>query len=277
MSDPAGHAAGDPGDGAAGRPVGDGPDDGAGGTVADGTVADGTVDQAGPADDRISVWTLLAWVTALSGPLAYALGRVVVETFYSRFDVLPAEVGLGYDSLVAPAILVMVGTAAAGLLLIALGRAVLAFGGAVVLFTVIHFVTTDSLHSWRAAGSIGLALLAMGGLAVLGTLEGSFGRPVWIALLAAGAVGVATMALVSASSAADDAQAGRAVAVRVLGLPISAIRATPVRLGGIAASDRPSRTSCVLLLGSADGVAVVLDDGVVWRLPADETVTTTDC
>ena len=217
-------------------------------------------------------WTLLALIPALSGPLGYALGRVVVETFYGRFDVLPGEVGLGYDSLVAPTILIMFGTALIGLLMIQLGRLTLAIGGGIVLLVIYIFITEDSLHTWRSVGFIVLALVALGVLGVVGMLEESYGRPVWIALVSVITVTVATMAIATAAAAADDAEDGRPVSMTIRGIPITAIRATPVHVTGF-----PDVPSCMLFLGSADDVAILLDHTTVWRLPADVTMTMTGC
>lgn len=60
--------------------------------------------------EPVSPWVLLGWVSALSGPLACTIGRLVAETFYGRFEVLPGGVGLGYGTLVAPALVVVVVT-----------------------------------------------------------------------------------------------------------------------------------------------------------------------
>jgi hypothetical protein len=184
-----------------------------------------------------------------STTIAIRRGRVVVETFYGRFDVLPGEVGLGYDSLVAPTILIMFGTALIGLLMIQLGRLTLAIGGGIVLLVIYIFITEDSLHSWRSVGFIVLALVALGVLGVVGMLEESYGRPVWIALISVITVTVATMAIATAAAAADDAEDGRPVSMTILGIPITAIRATPVHVTGL-----PDVPSCMLLLGSADDV-----------------------
>ncbi|MFB9247334.1 hypothetical protein ACFFWE_03790 [Sphaerisporangium melleum] len=61
------------------------------------------------------------------------------------------------------------------------------------------------------------------------------------------------------------------------GVLLNAIRATAVRLEGV--GDRPVGTAgCVLLLGSAEGVTVVVDRrGAVWRVPADLAMTTSTC
>ncbi|MEV4313346.1 hypothetical protein [Actinocrispum sp. NPDC049592] len=228
--------------------------------------------------ETISRWTMLAWVTALSGPLAYVLGRVVVETFYGRFDVLPVEVGLRYDSLVAPTLLIMIGTATTGLIVIALGRLAIAIGGVAAVFLIMTFFREGTLFTWRGLGLLTLLLAGVAAFALLGVLEGAVGyRRYLVALIVLLAGTMATLSIMSASSAADDAQAGRPVSLNLLGLPVNAIRATPVRLTGIEAASRPSADTCVLLLGSADGVTVVLDHGVVWRVPADVANTATGC
>jgi hypothetical protein len=56
--------------------------------------------------EPLTPWVFLGWVSVLSGPLAYAASRLVAETFYGRFQVLPSEVGLGYGTMVAPALVV---------------------------------------------------------------------------------------------------------------------------------------------------------------------------
>ncbi|RLK58859.1 hypothetical protein [Actinokineospora cianjurensis] len=226
---------------------------------------------------ELSRWKLLTWVTALSGPVGYALGRVVVETFYSRFDVLPSEVGLRYDSLLAPTLLVMTATAAIGALLILLGRLAAAIGGGVGVYLTIDFAKDGTLFTWRGLGLLALVLLAIGVLSVLGGLEETLGHRVWLLVLAMLAVTATTLALTAASSAADTAAEGNPTTVTLLGIPLSPIHATRVRLTGIDGPARPPGADCLLLLGSADSVTVLLDHGVVWRVPADIANTTTGC
>ena len=113
--------------------------------------------------------------------------------------------------------------------------------------------------------------------AVGGTFAGSYGRAAWLALLTALALAVGGFAVHDASRAADAAAQGRAVQRSYLGLPFTAIRATPVRLTGVDGPPELPRQRCLLLLGSSAGVAVLLDGTTVWRVPTDAAMTGSGC
>jgi hypothetical protein len=144
------------------------------------------------------------------------------------------------------------------IVMIRLGRIALAIGGGIVAVLAYTFISEGSLHTWRSAGVIVLVILALGVLAVIGALEKFYGRPGVGCLVSIVAITVATLAITAASTAADDAQAGRPVSMTVLGIPITAIRATPVHVTGFRGVP-----SCMLFLGSADDVAVLLDHTTV--------------
>ncbi|GIF78475.1 hypothetical protein [Asanoa siamensis] len=235
------------------------------------------VEADGGPGSRMSAWQILAWTAVLSGPIGYAASRMIAESFYGRFGVLPGEVGLSYAALLAPAILVMFVTTVVGAVLIVLGRLALGIGGVAVFWAVVTFVQTDSLHSWRGLAYVVAALLAFGLLAALGVAEESAGRRMWLVIMVVLALTVATLALRTVGRAADDVRDRRPVTLTYLGLPFTAIRARAVRLTGVQSPAAVPRDRCLMLLGSARGVSVLVDGDRVWRVPSDSAMTASGC
>jgi hypothetical protein len=220
-----------------------------------------------------TAWAVLGWASALSGPLAYAVSRLVAETFYGRFQVLPSEVGLGYGTMVAPALVVMVGTAVAGGLIITIGRAVVAIGVLALAGMIFKFYDLDL----RGILLLVASLLVLGLLWVIGSLTAQLGRPFWITALCLLVLVAGALALRTAQREADEVTLGRAVTPTLLGLPLTTIRAARVRLTGVDTRAALPQNRCVMLLGSSGGVAVIVDGTTVWRVPSDSAMTASGC
>lgn len=223
--------------------------------------------------EPLTRWVVLGWVSVLSGPLAYAVSRLVAETFYGRFQVLPSEVGLGYGTMVAPALVVMVGTAVLGGLVIVVGRAVVGFGVLALAGLIFKFYDLD----FRGIVLLVASLLLLGLLWAIGSLTAKLGRPFWITALCLLVLVVGALALRTAGREADEVAHGKPVTPSVFGLPLTTIRAARVRLTGVDTTAALPRDRCVMLLGSSGGVAVVVDGDSVWRLPSDYAMTASGC
>ncbi|MFD5828337.1 hypothetical protein [Lentzea sp. NPDC060358] len=226
-----------------------------------------------PAAEPLSPWVLLGWVSALSGPIAYAIGRLVAETFYGRFGVLPGEVGLSYGALVAPALVVVVLTALLGTLVIRTGQAVVAVGF-VGLATALAKLNDLDL---RGIVFLGAGLVVLGMLWLIGRLTTAYGRPFWVASLCLLVLAAGGLALRTAGGAADRVSRGEEVRLSLLGLPLTTIKATRVRLTGVQTQAALPKEKCLVLLGSSAGAAVLVDGPVVWRVPTDSAMTSSGC
>jgi len=218
--------------------------------------------------EPLSAWVTLGWISALSGPLAYAVARLVAETFYGRFHVLPGEVGLGYSALVAPALVVMLATAITGGLIILAGRILIVTGAATSIAGLLLKLADVNL---RGLLVLGAGLIVLGLLWAVGQLATAFGRPVWMFGLCLVVVAAAVVAVRSAHGATERVARGEQVQLSVPGLPLTAIRATRVRLTGVETADKRYNppTHCLMFLGSSGGVAVLVDGPTVWRVPSD--------
>jgi hypothetical protein len=243
--------------------------------MSDATIETGTA-AVEPASEPLTAWVLLGWISLLSGPIAYAVARLIAETFYGRFHVLPGEVGLDYAALIAPALIVMVGTAIAGSLFILAGRLLIVAGATTTLAGVLFKLFDINI---RGLIMLGVGLLLLGVLWAVGKLATAFGRPVWIFTLCLLVVAVAGVAVRSARQSAARAAHGEQVQLSVPGLPMTAIRATRVQLSGVRTTDPANSppAGCLLLLGSSRGVAVLIDGSTVWRVPTDAARTATGC
>jgi hypothetical protein len=223
--------------------------------------------------EPLTHWEVLGWVSVLSGPLAYAVSRLVAETFYGHFQVLPSEVGLGYGTMVTPALVVMVGTAVVGGLVIIVGRAVVAFGVLALAGMIVKLYDLNLRGILLLVGS----LLILGLLGAIGSLTAQFGRPFWITALCLLVLVVGALAVRTAQREADQVARGKPVTPSLLGLPLTTIRAARVRLSGLDTPAGLPRNGCVMMLGSSGGVAVIVDGARVWRVPSDYAMTVSDC
>jgi hypothetical protein len=236
-------------------------------------IGDGdTAEDAG--NRELSVWIKLGWVSALSGPLAYAVGRLIAETFYGHFHVLPSEVGLGYGALVAPALLIMLITVVSGALAILTGRAVVGAGLVLIIGNGILKLNDFDLHGIVVTA---LELSVLGIVAGLGLLDRAFRWRLWVGLLVVMGLVTAGIAGRTAARAATDATHGHPVAVELFGMPFTAIRATRVRITNVDTTAPFANGSCVLFLGQAGGVSVLVDGDQVWRVPSDYAMTASGC
>ena len=230
--------------------------------------------QPGPTQaEPLTRWVVLGWVSVLSGPLAYAVSRLVAETFYGRFQVLPSEVGLGYGTMVAPALVVMVGTALVGGLVIIAGRAVVAFGVLALAGMIVKLYDLNLRGILLLVGS----LLVLGLLWLIGALTARLGRSFWITALCLLVLVVGALAVRTAQREADRVARGDPVTPSLLGLPLTTIRAARVRLTGVDTPAALPLNRCVMMLGSSGGVAVIVDGARVWRVPSDYAMTVSGC
>lgn len=210
-------------------------------------------------------WAL--WTTAVGGPILYALGRLMADTFYGRFGVAPEEAGLTYASLVLPAALLAAIAAAASVAIVLLGRLAFIAGGVVVFWIAVWFVF-ESGRDWSDARLVGGALATVGALWLVGRIDdGSAKR-------ASAGVGVLVVlgSLVGGAWFIADRAADRALLGRPTSLSLGPIRLTSAGARLVALDDLdggpPRRHGCVLLLGSANGVQLIVVDAVVWRVPS---------
>lgn len=244
----------------------------------DGPTADQAVDpdgdgardgDEGERSARLGAATEIAgWALAIGGPVFYALGRLMAETFFHRFGVIPEEIGLSYGSLVLPAATVAVAVVAVVALAAASGEVFAALWLVWVIVAPISFLLSTD-RGWADIRRIGVILAIVGALALVGLAQAWAARGVALAGLAIGTVAfLLGTAWLAADRAADQALAGYAAQVRLGPINVPGVAARLVRVEGLTGGPA-AVTGCVIHLGSSDGLTVLVVDGVTWRVPSD--------
>ena len=197
----------------------------------------------------------------------------MADTFFRRFGVTPEEVGLTYGSLVLPAAMLTAVAVAAVIALIMLGQLARIVGGG-ALFWVVWWFLFDSTRSLRDVRHAAIAVLIIGLLWLLGSLHDEQTSQAAFATTAAGLlIALVAGAWYVADRAADRAMNGEPAAVRFGPIELTNASARLVRLEGSTGGPL-MREGCVLLLGSSDGVELVVVDGITWRVPSELVSTT---
>jgi hypothetical protein len=256
----------------------------------------------------------VASLLALAGAFFYTALRVAYGVFYSRLDVKPEDVGLGYQQILAQsvgalALLVLAAFVAAGVaagfaaLLRAQGKDLASIrvrdlfrpqpgasagqraGGLVVLVVVVGGALAIN---WKVF--LTMVVVSVGALVSL-TLYTNYRdlkdprRARWVRIAFVSGfimVGFLIVLVILCARAADDAdavRAGQTGTFEVLGIPITSWGAETGTLAAAStsASSPALPTGCVLYLGQADGIALAYDPaGHTVRLPVTQVVVSLD-
>jgi hypothetical protein len=256
----------------------------------------------------------VASLLALAGAFFYTALRVAYGVFYSRLDVKPEDVGLGYQQILAQsvgalALLALAACVAAGVA--AAVAAVLRSQGKDVASIRLRdlFRSQEAVSvRQRATGTVllvvvvGIALaiewkvfvtmvVVLGGALLSLVLYTNYRdlddprRARWVRIAYVSGfimLGFLIVLVILCARAADDANAvrdGKDGTFEIFGIPVTSWGAEPGTLAAASTSASPDAlpTGCVLYLGQADGIALVYDPaGHTVRLPVTQVVVSLD-
>ena len=208
----------------------------------------------------------------------YAASWLAAEWFYGSLGVTPEEVGLGtVDLLVISGVMAAL-LAFMFLTLDLLWRRIRHAALRVPLFLLVTAAVAALLAPWPVVILYGLVGAASGALSASDSPAPALRSMRWIAVAASiVALGLGVTAYLTSGTMRERLMAGQSVTPALLNFQIAVLWAPTMRIWPVDNAQLPAELAnapCVHRLGNADGVTVFYTAGRVFRLPAQNVLTT---